>query len=129
MAYDILRPRRDDECGVQDIWEAFCLSKGHPSFITSFRDNHFNNFFEAAASLHFYSAEIERCLGDYARNRNKKEEVVLSDSRDEMTGHHIIALGLLFFHLTDLHLIIILLKNCFPIFSQINVPQQKHKFK
>ena len=53
MACDCLGPRGNDKNGCQDSWQAYCLMADRPSAVTSFRENRFNNLFQAAASLHY----------------------------------------------------------------------------
>ena len=69
------------------------------STITSFRSNRFNNFFEAAASLHFHKGDIDACL-QLLPQLNKKLESVKEDNRCGEIDCQIIALGLIFYRIT-----------------------------
>ena len=71
MACEVLGPRGDEKNGCRDGWVACCSLNQKPSVISifSFKGNHFNNLFEAAAALHFHRAGIMT----YCRNVSQKE--------------------------------------------------------
>ena len=99
MACGCLGPRGDDKNGCRDSWQAYCLMVGRVSSETSFRDNRFNNLFQAAASLHYHRQDIQDCLGTCLL-KNRKFESMLADCGSEIIDCHIIPLGLLYFRIT-----------------------------
>ena len=100
LACDCLGPRGDDKNGCRDAWEAYCLMVERRSTVTSFRENRFNNLFQAAGSLHFHRQDIQACLGTYLPKLNNKTESVLADCESEEIDCHLVALGLLYFRVT-----------------------------
>ena len=100
MACDCLGPRGDDKSGCRDSWEAYCLTVGKSSTVTSFRENRFNNLFQAAASLHYHREHIREFLSSYMVKKNKKLESVLADCNSDVIDCHMVVLGLLYFRVT-----------------------------
>ncbi|KAK7095511.1 hypothetical protein V1264_006907 [Littorina saxatilis] len=101
LACDCLGPRGDDKNGCRDTWLAYCATIAQrPSTISSFRENRFNNTFQGAASLHYHRQEVQDCLEIYLPHRNQKVQTVVTDSKDETTDVHLVALGLIYFRIT-----------------------------
>ena len=58
-ACDVLGPRGDQKNGCKESWDAFCSETLNiKSYVTSFRMNRFNNFFEGAAGLYYHQKHI-----------------------------------------------------------------------
>ena len=99
LACDCFGPRGDEKHGCQELWEAFCAMTEIKSAITSFRNNRFNNYFKAAAALHFHQEDISSCLQSLPKI-NRKLESVQEDNRSDEIDCQLIALGLLFYRVT-----------------------------
>ena len=99
LACNCFGPRADEKHGCQELWEAFCAMTEIKSAITSFRNNRFNNYFEAAAALHFHWEDISSCLQSLPKI-NRKLESVQEDNRSDEIDCQLIALGLLFYRVT-----------------------------
>ena len=100
LACDCLGPRGDDKNGCRDVWETYCLMRRRSSAVTSYHSNRFNNFFQAAAALHFHRQDIQDCLGNFMGKKNRKLESILEDNRSDDIDCHIVALGLLYYRVT-----------------------------
>ena len=99
LACDCFGPHGDEKHGCQELWEAFCAMTEIKSAITLFRNNRFNNYFEAAAALHFHREDISSCLQSLPKI-NRKLESVQEDNRSDEIDCQLIALGLLFYRVT-----------------------------
>lgn len=69
-ACDILGPRGDEKNGCRDAWDAFCSMQDIKSTVTSFRGNRFNNYFQAATSLHYHKDDIINFLQNFMPSLN-----------------------------------------------------------
>jgi aubergine-like protein len=98
---DVLGPRGDQKNGCRADWEAFCSdSLDHGSFVTSFRMNRFNNFFQGAAGLYFHQEHIQNFLSNYREKLNQKLLSVLYDCQSTEIQALIRALGIIYYVVT-----------------------------
>ncbi|KAL8580963.1 hypothetical protein ACOMHN_017530 [Nucella lapillus] len=93
MVCDCCGPRGDDQHGCRDSWLAYCLMVGRKSAVTSFRENRFNNLFQAAASIHFHRQDIQDCISNFLPKVNKKIDSILADNGSKVIDCHVITLG------------------------------------
>ena len=98
---DVLGPRGDQKNGCKAQWDAFCSETlNEPSFITSFRMNRFNNFFQGAAGLYFHRDHISTFLHEYKGPLNMKLESVLLDCNCPQINAIERALGIIYYVVT-----------------------------
>ena len=100
LACSCLGPRGDDKNGCQDSWQAFCMMSDRKSCISSFRSNGFNNIFQASAALHYHREDISNCL-QCLSNLNLKLQSITEDCKCDETNCQLVALGLLYYRLTE----------------------------
>ena len=72
------------------------MMTGRKSFLTSFIANRSNNYFAAAAALHYHREDMRNCLQSLPRV-NKKLESVQEDNKCDEIDCQLVALGLLFY--------------------------------
>ena len=70
------------------------------SCISSFRSNGFNNIFQASAALHYHREDISNCL-QCLSNLNLKLQSITEDCKCDETNCQLVALGLLYYRLTE----------------------------
>lgn len=58
-ASDVLGPRRDEKSGCRADWQAYCEEDDVKSYMTIFRSNRLNNFFEGVAAIVHHAEEIK----------------------------------------------------------------------
>ena len=96
-----LGPRGDEKFGCRENWLAFCILVDQQSAITSFKSNRFNNLFEASAGLHFNQRDISTFMDTSMSSPNWKQEGILLDRQSMEIDNYLVALGLLFYRLTE----------------------------
>jgi hypothetical protein len=92
--------RGDDKSGCRDAWEAYCGMMGIQSRIKSFRSNRFNNYFEAAAALHYHRAHIQDLFSNYSDHLNLKLQSTLADCKSDDIDSMLIAVATTYFSVT-----------------------------
>ena len=101
LTSDITGPRGDEKNGCRAEWLAFCDQVGATSYITSYRSNRFNCYFETAAAIIYHLDHLRMfltkgCLG----HSNMKIESVIADLGDDILLSLVCAVAVLFFRLT-----------------------------
>lgn len=99
-ACDTIGPRGDEKSGCRDQWEAYLHMQDKVSFVSSYKSNRFNNYFESAAALHYHRTDIIRFFTKFKENKNLKQQSVLADAESDEIDDMIAALGIVFYKIT-----------------------------
>ncbi|KAL3857378.1 hypothetical protein ACJMK2_012053 [Sinanodonta woodiana] len=97
----VVGPRGDERYSCRDAWLAYCSLQGFNSSIPGFKGNRFNMLFRAAAAIHFHQSDLADFLANYKTEKNWKQDGILHDITCDDIDAALVALGIIFFRVTQ----------------------------
>ena len=100
MASSLTGPRGNEKCGCRGDWLAYCEQRGVVSQMTNYRDNRFNCYFLAAASVIYHREHIHTLFSGLLGHSNSLIRSVKADLEDNRVLCLVCAIALLYFNIT-----------------------------